>query len=71
MSIGSWLDAEATCEAEGGHLWSINSYDEWWNIYQTTTTASMYESGLHQNTTYLLIVSALLFIGLRKDNLVR
>ena len=71
MSNGSWLDADATCQDQGGHLWSINSYDEWWNVYQATTTASIYDHDGYQDTTYLLMVSALLFIGLRKANSVR
>ena len=33
MLNGSWNDAEHLCRQEGGHLWSINSYGEWWHIY--------------------------------------
>ena len=33
MLNGSWNDAERLCRQEDGHLWSINSYSEWWHIY--------------------------------------
>ena len=35
LSRGTWLDAERVCHSgvdSDGHLWSVNSYTEWWNI---------------------------------------
>ena len=29
----SWLDAEKFCQSRDGHLWSINSYEEWHQLY--------------------------------------
>ena len=30
---GSWIDAQSACEKNGTHLWTINSHEEWYNVY--------------------------------------
>ena len=30
----SWNDAEDVCISNGGHLWSINSHEEWFQIFE-------------------------------------
>ena len=67
MAEGSWDDAEQQCTAHDMHLWSINSYTEWWNLYPsfsftfiTTTFQKDFDSISHK-----LQSTVLLFIGLR------
>ena len=33
MPFGSWTDAQNECEKNGTHLWTINSHEEWYNVY--------------------------------------
>ena len=33
MPRGSWTDAQKICEKKGSHLWTINSHEEWYNMY--------------------------------------
>ena len=39
MELGSWSDAQMTCDGDGdddgdgSHLWSINSHEEFYQIY--------------------------------------
>ena len=30
---GSWSDAQAACEERNSHLWTINSHEEWDNVF--------------------------------------
>ena len=30
---GSWADAQSACEENDAHLWTINSHEEWTNVY--------------------------------------
>ena len=30
---GSWLDAQRICDNKGSHLWTINSHEEWYDVY--------------------------------------
>ena len=67
LEEGSWNDAEDDCRKGSSHLWSINSYDEWWNVYNSLGTLA---AGKHQHdvihSTFQEIPSTiLLFIGLR------
>ena len=64
---GSWDDAEAECTKWKSHLWSINSYDEWWNIYNSFgTTASYVDSADAIHNDYVHVyTTVILYIGLR------
>ena len=33
LSLGSWMDAQNACQMKGAHLWTINSHEEWYNVY--------------------------------------
>ena len=69
LESSSWLDAEHYCVSGGSHLWSINSFDEWYNVYQSVQHTTMYEEA-DASATNLIMISTLLFIGLTKDHLV-
>ena len=69
LKKSNWLDAENYCAIGGGHLWSINSFDEWYNVYQSVQHTSMFGES-SASTTKLIMISTLLFIGLTKDHLV-
>ena len=58
----SWNEATAVCEMNGGHLWTIGSFAEWWNVYQSIAVATLFKEIQTSNT----LTTALLFIGLRK-----
>ena len=68
LKNSSWLDAEHHCANGGSHLWSINSFDEWYNVYQSVQHTSMFEEA--DTSTNLIMISTLLFIGLTKNHLV-
>ena len=66
LSQGTWMDAEKECIDMGMHLWSINSYSEWWNVYNSLATGAV-DVATHQNVNIDLIKitsTVLLFIGL-------
>ena len=69
LNKASWLDAEHYCTTRGSHLWSINSFDEWYNIFQAVQHTSMFEIE-KSSTTNFIMVSTLLFIGLTQNNFV-
>ena len=69
LNYSSWLDAEHYCANYGSHLWSINSFDEWYNVYQSVQHTSMFEE-TGASGTNLIMISTLLFIGLTKNYLV-
>ena len=33
LPFGSWSDAQKECDKNGSHLWTINSHEEWYNVY--------------------------------------
>ena len=71
---GSWNDAAADCNKEvlrgyRGHLWTLNSHAEWWNVFNSLTTHILSEDS-HVNSNYGLIKivsTTLLFIGLQQS----
>ena len=69
LTNASWSDAEHYCAKRGSHLWSINSFDEWYNVYQSVQQSSLFEE-LTDSTTNLIMISTLVFIGLTQNNLV-
>ena len=40
----SWLDAQRICDEKGSHLWTINSHEEWHNVYDRTFGRSELDS---------------------------
>ena len=70
MDSGSWSDAEDYCNIGKGHLWSINSYFEWWTLYNSfeikAFTKTQHGRGLNTDFHYLLS-TVLLFIGLQAN----
>ena len=70
LENASWLDAEYLCNDRDGHLWSLNSFDEWWNVFQSVQHSSMNEEA-ETYFTNLIMISTLLFIGLTRNELVR
>ena len=70
LESSSWLDAEKYCANDGSHLWGINSFDEWYNVYQSVQHAKMFEKSGDYNSNFIM-VSTILFIGLTKDYLVK
>ena len=69
LEDSNWFDAEKYCANAGSHLWSINSFDEWYNVYQSVQHTSMFE-GAGTSNTNLIMISTILFIGLTKNHLV-
>ena len=61
---GSWHDAERDCRQRNSHLWSINTHEEWWNVYLSLGMPfyGMKSKALNVNTTEILL-STLFFIG--------
>ena len=57
----SWNEATAVCEGNGQYLWTIGSFDAWWNVYQSIAVATLFKELQTSNT----LTTALLFIGLR------
>ena len=66
LGSSSWLHAEQYCANDGRHLWSINSFDEWYNVYQSVQHATMFDK-----SGGFIMISTILFIGLTKDHLVK
>ena len=66
----SWSDAEDMCKQGQGHLWSINSHDEWWDVYHSLAT-SIINPETQQDLNIQLIntaFTAILFIGLQHQS---
>ena len=70
ISTGSWNDAEAYCKTIGSHLWSINSYFEWWNLHTSFSAGVLIQGqGRDMNINFHYLASTvLLFIGLHQQN---
>ena len=67
MDKGSWSDAEQHCNYINGHLWSINSFFEWWNLYNSFSIIAVtegHEKDINVNFHYIPS-TVLLFIGLQ------
>ena len=64
----SWSEAEYMCSTQGtGHLWSINSHDEWWDVYHSLAS-SIINPETQQDLNIDLMNTAftvILFIGLQ------
>ena len=70
LTNGTWSDAEKKCIDLGMHLWSINSYSEWWNVYNSLAIGAV-DVTTHRDVNVGLIKitsSVLLFIGLQTVN---
>ena len=68
MEKGTWEDAENKCRSNwrGSHLWSINSYSEWWHIVQTLGMGvSHQEHDAINLETMHVMTSVITFIGLK------
>ena len=68
MANYSWTDAELFCSNIGGHLWSINSHEEWEQLYdhRATTIYDDYRSDLnHERFDPMYYEQS--FIGLIRD----
>ena len=66
----SWSDAEDMCKQSQGHLWSINSHDEWWDVYHSLAT-SVVNPETQQDMNIQLINTAftvILFFGLQRQS---
>ena len=61
--MSSWKDAEQVCVHNNGHLWSVNSYSEWWNIMHSIGQS---EGNAFHTQGMSLLGTNLLFIGLEK-----
>ena len=69
---GTWQDAEDKCNRVKGHLWSINSYTEWWNVVQILGMGYSFKKGRAVNIeTFQVITSVVSFVGLKTTNQVR
>ena len=71
LEDGSWEDAENKCQSNwrGSHLWSINSYSEWWHIVQTLgmgVTQSTHAT-INLETVHVM-TSVITFIGLKTSS---
>ena len=69
MDSCSWSDAEEYCKIDNGHLWSINSYFEWWHLYNAFNRQALTKThgeDLNLEFPYLLS-TVLIFIGLQVD----
>ena len=61
----TWDEAEHYCNTNRGHMWSINSHDEFYHIYRRT-----YQDQMNSNdkpTWFDPEISEHSFIGLRGD----
>ena len=63
ITKGTWEDAEQVCVDNGGHLWSVNSYSEWWNVMHII---GKNEAGVFSVQGMAMMGTTLLFIGLKK-----
>ena len=76
LSRGSWLDAERKCnsiESFEGHLWSINSHSEWWNVFYIIGI-EFYDIRRSNKVFRLqddVLLSTVSFIGLQRYDQVR
>ena len=67
----SWVDAEEHCVTLGGHLWSVNSHEEWTNLLRTNNNLEM--SAKHEGRTlndqkwFDPFLSRITFIGLTNE----
>ena len=65
---GTWEDAERICESIDGHLWTINSHAEFWNVAHIITV-SLHTGSTHYNPYIkLAMFGTLTFIGLKIHN---
>ena len=64
MSNGSWADAQRICDKKGSHLWTINSHEEWYNVYtkQWETMSNSIEG--QSSTPFGAMLHSHFFIGL-------
>ena len=76
LTRGSWLDAERKCNSMDipkSHVWSINSYSEWWNVFHRMGIE--FYDPRRTNKIFKLqdevLLSTLSFIGLQRYNQVR
>ena len=64
LITASWIDAERVCVDQGSHLWAINSFDEWWNVFQLIGYHKLEEDGSVKVTgTKFISSSTLTYIG--------
>ena len=71
LPIGSWTDAQAACEERSSHLWTINSHEEWDNVF-TKKLTHVPDDFVGQPRTILgaifdPLVAPHFFIGLRNE----
>ena len=61
---GSWYDAEKGCNKYNAHLWSINSYEEWWNVYLSLGMAQHQPGKISTNVDSInVMLSIVSYIG--------
>ena len=71
----SWEIAEETCREDGGHLWSINSHEEWSeviliNIKNIAYTLYPYPINFVRNWQYDPLTSKHFFVGFKDGKVI-
>ena len=65
----SWYGAEMRCRENGGHLWSVNSHEEWINIYESINLVGGFLTDTTSNTEISagmgILLTDLLVVGMR------
>ena len=72
----SWYEAEQTCQYEGGHLWSVNSHEEWLDICygvirsrsieEMINLAALFLIGMAYTMVWLVDLNSALYLLLSK-----
>ena len=63
----SWTAASRHCEHEGGHLWSINSHEQWRELLMLRNVNASENNTVFANLHFELFQTELLLIGLKDD----
>ena len=63
----TWKECQDTCTKKGGHLWTINSHEEWKNVFTKTLKNLAALVGLGIEGIFDPLSSPYTFIGLIRD----
>ena len=68
-NMTSWTGASRMCQNEGGHLWSINSHEQWRELQMLVKVHAL-NSTVFANLVFQLFQRELTFIGLKDDEVI-
>ena len=65
----SWTGASRECQNEGGHLWSINSHEQWRELHMLMNVHAL-NNTIFANLYFQLFQTELTFIGFKDDEVI-